>query len=130
MTIFRYSLIALGLSLSLTTPVTAQEGVRADRILSASELHSRCASTEASQVGRLGVAYCLGAITGIADATMTLNALYLNKQTICFEPKDDSESLRLAVLLFMENRPATFELPAATVVVTALQRQYPCTEEK
>jgi hypothetical protein len=70
--------------------------------------------------------YCLGAITGIADAAMTLNAALSGRQTICLSEDDTAEDMRLAFLLFSEKRPDVLDLPAATVMIAVLQSNFSC----
>ncbi len=111
---------------ALASPVVGQEGVRADRILGARDLHRHCASSEATEAGRLSIGYCLGAITGIADATMTMNAVLAGRQTICLSEENDAEALRLSFLIFIERVPDAADLPAATAVIAALQTNFPC----
>jgi hypothetical protein len=125
MTIFRFRAL-LGALTFLGSPLQAQEGVRADRILSTASLHERCAASEATEDGRLMIGYCLGAITGIADAAMTLNAVLTGKQTICLSEDVTADEMRLQFLLFVERRPDAMSLPAATVVIAVLQSSYPC----
>ncbi|MEP5939200.1 MAG: Rap1a/Tai family immunity protein [Erythrobacter sp.] len=117
-------------ALVIANPVQGQEGVRADRILSARDLHKHCAASEATEAGRLSVGNCLGALTGIADAAMTLNAALSGRQTICLEADDASEKMRLHFLYFAERRPDALELPAATVVISVLQSNFGCDQAK
>ncbi|OBV12181.1 hypothetical protein I603_0312 [Erythrobacter dokdonensis DSW-74] len=72
------------------------------------------------------IGYCLGAITGIADAAMTLNAVLTGKQTICLSKDVTADEMRLQFLVFVERRPDAMSLPAATVVIAVLQSSYPC----
>jgi hypothetical protein len=72
------------------------------------------------------IGYCLGAITGIADAAMTLNAVLTGKQTICLSEQVSSDAMRLQFLQFVEQRSDAMDLPAATVVIAVLQLSYPC----
>lgn len=104
----------------------AQEGVRADRLLTARELHEHCAAPEATEAGRLSIGYCLGTITGIADASMTLNAVLADKQTICLESDDTADKMRLLFLTFVEQRHDVLDMPAATVMIALLQSNFPC----
>ena len=122
---FRFKAL-LGVLAFLGSPVQAQEGVRADRILSTATLHEHCAASEATEDGRLMIGYCLGAITGIADAAITLNAALTGKQTICLSEDVTADAMRLHFLLFVERRPDAMTLPAATVVIAVLQSNYPC----
>ena len=126
MTIFRFSLLTAAIAATLSVSAASQEGVRADRILTTKDLHGHCSASEATAAGRLSIGYCLGTITGIADAAMTLNAVHLGKQTICLESDDTAEDMRLRFLMFLENSPDTMDLPAATVVIAVLQSSYPC----
>jgi hypothetical protein len=125
MTIFRFKAL-LGALVFLGAPLQAQEGVRADRILSVRDLHGHCAASEATEAGRLSIGYCLGTITGIADASMTLNAVLAGKQTICLEGDDTAEKMRLLFLTFVERRSDVMDMPAATVVIAVLQSNFPC----
>ena len=118
--------IAILAALMFSSPLSAQEGVRADRILTAKDLHGHCTASEGTEAGRLSMGYCLGAVTGIADAAMTLNAALSGRQTICLAEDDTAEEMRLAFLLFTEKRPDTLELPAATVMIAVLQSTFPC----
>jgi hypothetical protein len=74
------------------------------------------------------IGYCLGAITGIADAAMTLNAVLRGKQTICLPKEANAEAMRLSFLMFVEKKPEVKDMPAATVVIALLQSGYPCEE--
>lgn len=118
--------IAVLLLVAFASPASAQEGVRADRILAASDLHGHCAASEATEAGRLSIGYCLGAITGIADAAMTLNAALSGRQTICLAEDNTAEEMRLAFLVFVEKQPQVMDLPAATVMIAVLQSNFPC----
>lgn len=108
------------------TSVYSQVGARADRILSAEQLEKRCSSNDNSEVGRLNLSYCIGAITGISDAATTLTVYFERDQVICLEQNDNADSMRLAFLSYLQRNPDDRELPAATVVITALVRNYPC----
>jgi hypothetical protein len=125
MTIFRFKSL-LGALAFLGAPLQAQEGVRADRMLSVRDLHGHCAESEATEAGRLSIGYCLGTITGIADASMTLNAVLAGKQTICLESDDTAEKMRLLFLKFVERRSDVMDMPAATVVIAVLRSNFPC----
>lgn len=125
MTQFPFKLLLGALALH-TSPIQAQEGLRADRILSVRDLHGHCAASEATEAGRLSIGYCLGTITGIADAAMTLNAVLAGKQTICLNSDDTAEKMRLSFLTFVERRSDVMDLPAATVVIAVLQSNFPC----
>jgi hypothetical protein len=72
------------------------------------------------------IGYCLGAIIGIADAAMTLNAVQTGKQTICLSKDVTADEMRLQFLRFVEPRTDAMSLPAATVVIAVLQSNYPC----
>lgn len=125
MTTFRFKTLLSAL-VFLCSPLQAQESVRADRILSVRDLHGHCAASEATEAGRLSIGYCLGTITGIADASMTLNAVLAGKQTICLESNDTAEKMRLFFLTFVERRSDVMDMPAATVVIAVLQSNFPC----
>ena len=121
----RIGLAAL-LSIGMAGPANGQASVRADRILAASDLHNHCSASENTEAGRLSMGYCLGAIAGIADATMTLNAFLSGEQTVCLRPSDTAEKIRLSFLSFAEQRPETLDLPAATVLIAVLQSNFRC----
>jgi len=114
------------LMLIAPSSLAAQVGTRADRIISAEKLEQSCSSAETSEVGRMNLSYCLGAITGIADAATTLTAFFERDQIICLAHNDNSESMRLAFMSYLQRNPADRELPAATVVITVLAKNYPC----
>ena len=123
----RTCIVAAGVACALIADGAAAQGeTRADRIMAASALAESCAGSEESEVGRLNQAYCLGAITGIADAAMTLNIALRGHQTICLTESDDAESMRLAYLSFYRRNADVQVMPAATAVIAMLQRNYPC----
>jgi hypothetical protein len=106
--------------------LSAQEGVRADRIMGTSELEQQCSYPENTSLGVVNQAHCLGFIIGVADAAMTLNAVMLDKQLICLEESDDADSMRLTFLAFVRRNPETRSLPAATTVIAMLNENYAC----
>jgi len=123
---FVLPLAALSFLASVQSPAYSQESIRADRILSAQQLRDHCSESEGTEAGRLSIGYCLGAITGIADASMTLNATLAGRQTICLDSDDSADKMRLSFLVFTEQQPETLDLPAATVVIAMLQSYFGC----
>jgi hypothetical protein len=120
----------MALSTALALQADANEGVRADRILTAGKLQETCAASDRTEVGRLQIAHCLGALTGIADTAVTLLAFFQRKQSICLLPSDNLESMRLAFLAHMEREPEDKDNAAATVMMVVLADSYGCDKER
>ena len=125
--LFKAGLLACCVGL-VASPLIAksEDGVRADRIMATDDLEKECQTPENTDLGLVNQAHCLGFLVGVADATMTLNAVIFGAQTICLEENDNAESMRLSFLAFVQRNPEARTLPAATSVISMLGENYRC----
>lgn len=109
-----------GLFLALTAAQVAPETPAKIGFLTAGELDRRCESTSATDSS-----YCFAYIAAVHDSVRSYE-LWLNIQEFCEPPGTAQAELRATFVDYMRSHPGDGAGQAASVVVVALKRRFPC----
>lgn len=116
----------MALICTATTGAAAQQAGAVEGMPTAAQLQAHCMATDKPEESMVSSAYCRGMIAGVSETAMSLIPRFLGKPTICPEEDASPEAMRLAFLRYAENMPEALDLPAATIVLAALQTSFPC----
>ncbi len=93
-------------------------------LFNAAALEQKCQSTVAADAS-----YCFAYVVGVHDATRSYEA-WLNLREFCTPPGIVQADLRRAFVEYMAENPGYRSGEAASVVIVALKKRYPCATRK
>lgn len=111
-------------------PVLAQEAEQMDpqfpQQQTARDLLIACASSRLSSLGRERRRYCAGFVSGVEEAERVLHPGETVERTFCTPPDVSASALAAAFVRYGAEHDEELDLPAARVVLRALEHAYPC----
>ena len=116
-------LIAMGMS--GVTPIAVADDPIMPQSQTASDLLNACNASLLTYTGRSRRGYCNGFVSGVEEATR-LMAASGGRRVVCAPPRSESRELVRAFSDYAVRGKPDLEVPAAAVVLRALEQRFPC----